>query len=84
MEAERIVDGGTGIVGRVDRAFLERGKHFAAGQQRRLGAGRREGFGDHAAGHAQLEILEVFEGADRLLRMDDVGTVVNAVDVVQA
>jgi hypothetical protein len=44
-------------------------------------ADRRKAFGDHAARHAQLQILEVLDRADRLLGVNDVGAVVNAPDI---
>ena len=84
LEAEVPVDRGTGVVGRLDGALLQRREHFAAGQQRGLGADRREAFGDHAARDAQLEVLEVLDRADRLLGMDDVRAVMDAADIVHA
>ena len=84
LEAQVPIHCRTGVIRSLDRAFFERGEHFAAGQQRGLGAGRSEAFGDHPAGHAQLQILEVFDGANRLLRVDDVGAVVDAIDVVES
>ena len=42
-----------------------------------------EAFGDHPTGHTQLQILEILDRADWLLRMDYVGAVVDAIDVVQ-
>ena len=54
LEAEVPVYRGTGVVGRLDGAFLQGGKHFAAGKQRRLGADGSEAFGDHAARNAQF------------------------------
>ena len=81
LEAEVPVDRRAGVVGRLDRALLQRREHLAAGKQRGLGADRREAFGDHAAGDAQFEVLEVLDRADRLLGVDDVGAVMDAPDI---
>src|SRR5690606_40044453 len=64
--------------------LLERREDLAAGQQRRASAGGGEAFGDHSARNAKLQSLEVLDRSDRLLRVDDVRTVVDTVDVVQA
>ena len=82
METERVVDGGTDVIGHVDGAAFQGGEDFTTRQQRRLGSGRLEHLRHHAARQAHLASPEVFDRTDRHFGMDDVRPVVNGADVV--
>ncbi len=78
------VDGRTDIVGGVDGAFLQGREDIRAGQGHGAGTQGLEGLGDHAARCPDFHPFEIFQGVNRLFRVDDIGVMVDLTDIEQA
>ena len=82
-EAEIEIHGRTGEVCCVDDAGSKRRLNLRARESDGARADRLKTIGDEAAGHPQVQLAEIIERSDRLVRMDQVHVVVNVTNVVE-